>query len=323
MANNPLNNLRTARSIADNRPRTRKEAAMMGADLASAAIARTNPLLGVVAKLTMRHPRFILWSVVATTALTAFVAVFFFITVLTVVTATALQPLQVISSVIGWVPGLGPDDAPQEAPPEQLCVAQPPSAPPADADHSGDPSVQAEAPTSPAPEQSSRAALSDNGRITDWVMGLARQAPEQSEARKVQAWLLFAMAHPDDPRAASWQSFAEPYDQAARIVSPHATGSDIANTIDASANYQPYTLAAASLTLAGIMDHRFTDETDLADTLSETVIASCTTKTQAGASRKPSDPNNPVLPARSPGWSSPLPAPSEGQQPPVPSTVGP
>lgn len=317
MANNPLNTLRTVRSTTSARPRTRKEAVRLGADLASAAISKTNPVVGLAARVVMGRPKLVLGLMLSSAALVVFALLFAITTLIALVSATAVQPIQAVASVVGWVPGLGPDDQPEEAPAEQLCVPQPadlpavsattapPNANPPSAEPDTAPDTETPAPTpSPATGQA-RAALSDNGRVTDWAMGLARQAPDGSEARQVQAWLLFTMARPDDPRAASWQAFTEPYGQAVRIVSVQATGSDIASTIDASADYHPYALAAASLTLAGIMDHRFEDPTGLEETLADTVLSACTTKVQDGIPTKTPDPSNPVLPARHPGWSAP------------------
>lgn len=154
---------------------------------------------------------------------------------LLVIAAAAQFPIVVADGAVAWLFGGRENHVGAQIP--QACAAPPPVTAPA-APESREPDVDEPAGAGPA------FGLDAEGRPTAEAMAVIDAIPVGASLDTAQGWVLFRLAHPADPVAADFASFAEAFTETGRHLSAAATPLDVVASMDPGADYAPYLLLA-------------------------------------------------------------------------------
>lgn len=86
--------------------------------------------------------------------------------------------------------------------------------------------------------------MQEDGRPTSQALDIIAAIPAKADVDIAQAWILWRLAHPDDPNTSSFDLFSAAYMNTAAGLSVNATPMDVAATMDPAADYSPYLLLA-------------------------------------------------------------------------------
>lgn len=152
-----------------------------------------------------------------------------------VIGAAAQFPIMIADGAVAWLFGGREDHVGAQIP--EVCATPPPvtaAAAPADVV----PGVEGSAAPGPA------FGLDTQGRPTAEAMAVLDEIPVGASLDIAQGWVLFRLAHPTNPAAADFASFAEEFTQMGGHLSASATPVDVVASMDPGADYAPYLLLA-------------------------------------------------------------------------------
>lgn len=152
-----------------------------------------------------------------------------------VVAAATQFPIMLADSAVAWMFGGRQDHVGTQV--RQPCAAPPP--------------VTATAPAPDGPDEAAPVAsappvfgLDAQGRPTSEAMAVINEIPVGASLNAAQGWVLFGLAHPNDPAAADFGGFAARFGDVASHLSAKATPLDVVASMDPGADYAPYLLLA-------------------------------------------------------------------------------
>lgn len=156
----------------------------------------------------------------------------------------AQYPMEMADNATAWIFGGRQDDHGRTlgkicSPPPSLTASAPPPAPATPDEAAVVPGAELPPPAAPpAP------GLQEDGRPTAQALDIIAAIPAKADVDIAQAWILWRLAHPDDPNTAGFDLFTTAYTNTADGLSVNATPMDVAATMDPAADYSPYLLVA-------------------------------------------------------------------------------
>lgn len=155
---------------------------------------------------------------------------------LLVIGAAAQFPIVVADGAVAWLFGGREDHVGAQVP--QACAAPPAVTATATA------TVATPETGAPAPADAVGPAfgLDADGRPTAEAMAVIDAIPVGAPLDTAQGWVLFRLAHPADPVAADFASFAAAFTETGGHLSSAATPVDVVASMDPGADYAPYLL---------------------------------------------------------------------------------
>ena len=218
--------------------------------------------------------------------LQAFIAGMVIIMAVVIAEETVLKPASIIASVAGKLSSLFDGDQGSKdvkSVPGHICkpvpkpraAATPPTAVPAHDKSTTDAPAHAPDAFTPPP------AVDENGKLIPEAARLMTEVPHGAQALQAETWMLYVMSHPKDDPKSSWDAFAEVYNRALKVVADKkdrannrtpttttprtapdrldqrkiVTPVEIAMQIDPTTFYEPFELAAATMTASLMLEN--------------------------------------------------------------------
>lgn len=243
----------------------------------------------------------ILWGLGATAVFTAFITFVMAATLVASVTEAVVKPVTVIGSLMDFVPGYGPDDDQLKGIPDRVCPVPPkPRAGQTVYVETQTPTEDGGVETTTVAQESNggfipEPAIGEDGKVTDEARALMRNPgiTRNVDPLRVETWMLYALSHPKDDPKAQWDEFGTQYRMAYNFVArqkgePELSDEPAQNSnrsvnvepqglkpvrtditpmemvmqIDPTAYYEPFRLAAATMTATLALEEDRLNQTD-------------------------------------------------------------